>query len=323
MFQPKLGIEGGSEYLAPMKTRKVYPGEVHHVCQQTVNGVLVFYSASDFLVFFTIYCTVARSLGIKVLALCPMVDHAHNVIVVRDEATMSRFVQQYTHLFSREWNTSRGRKGPLFKHRYMSSVKFGNKQVKTTINYNNNNPVERKLVEKSEEYRWNFLRYAKESHPFSEPFLLSEKSTMFRNILKEIKHIHAGEGYLRYCQLERWKKSLTPRDMQQLADYIIRLWNVIDYKEVISYYGDYETMLRSFHDNTGSDYDIKEDRNNYSDAVYQDCTKLLMKEGVISHPGEVPSLPLEKKRELAEMLHYRTNARPRQIEKYLHWKSDT
>lgn len=305
-----------------MKTRKVYPGEVHHVCQQTVDGVLVFYSVSDFLVFFTIYCTVAKRLGVKVLALCPMVDHTHHVVVVHNVPTLSRFVQQYTHLFSREWNASRGRRGPLFKHRYMSSVKLGNKQVKTTINYNNNNPVERKLVERAEEYRWNFLRYAAASHPFSEPFLLSEKSTMFRNILKEIKRIHAGDGHLRYCQLERWKKKLKPREMRQLADYVIKLWNVIDYDETISYYGDYETMLRSFHDNTGSDYDIKEDRNNYSDAVYQDCTKLLLKEGVINHPSEIPSLPLKQKRELAEMLRYRTHARPRQIEKYLHLKGD-
>lgn len=303
-----------------MKTRKVYPGEVHHVCQQTVDGVLVFYTVSDYLVFFTIYCTVARRLGVKVLALCPMVDHTHNVVIVRNEPMLSRFVQQYTHLFSREWNASRGRKGPLFKHRYMSSVKLGNKQVKTTINYNNNNPVERKLVERAEEYRWNFLRYAREVCPFSEPFSMSEKPLMFRNILKEVKRIHAGDGYLRYCQLERWKKKLKPGEMQQLADYVVRLWNVIDYDEAVSYYGDFETMLHSFHDNTGSDYDIREDRNNYSDAVYKDCTQLLLREGLIQHPNEIPSLPTERKKDLVELLHYRTNARPRQIEKYLHLK---
>ena len=96
MFQPNLGIPKASEYLASMKTRKVYPGEVHHVCQQTVDGVLVFYSVSDYLVFFTIYCTVARRLGVKVLALCPMVDHTHNVVIVRNVipfcATVHTFV---------------------------------------------------------------------------------------------------------------------------------------------------------------------------------------------------------------------------------------
>ena len=68
-----------------MKTRKVYPGQVHHVCQQTVGGVVVFYTLSDYLVYFTIFCTVARRYGLKVLALCPMVDHTHSVVVVPEQ----------------------------------------------------------------------------------------------------------------------------------------------------------------------------------------------------------------------------------------------
>ena len=168
-----------------MKTRKVYPGEVHHICQQTVGGVLAFYSAADFLVFFSIVCTVAGRYGIRLLALCPMVDHTHIVVVAPGETALARFVQQYTCLFSREWNQSRGRKGPLFKHRYMSSVKLGNKQARTTINYCNNNPVERKVVTDARDYRWNFLRYARETHPYSPSLNLSKLPPKVRNILRE------------------------------------------------------------------------------------------------------------------------------------------
>lgn len=301
-----------------MKKRKVYPGEVHHVCQKTIDGVLVFYSISDYVVFFTIYCTVARRFKIPVLALCPMVDHLHNTVIAPDSTTLSRFVQQYTHLFSREWNESRGRKGPLFKHRYMSSVKMGNKQIKTTINYNFNNPVERKMVQKAEEYRWNFLRYAQEKTPYSTPIDIGKKSKRFRTVYNEVKRIYNGDGHLRYAQLRRWKKLLSPGELMQLIDFAIDLWNVIDYKETISYYGDFETMVRSFHDNTGSDYTIKEDHDNYSDSVYQDCTSILLREHVISEVTEIPGLSHEKKQELVQLLRYRTTARLRQIEKYLH-----
>lgn len=301
-----------------MKKRKVYPGEVHHVCQKTIDGVLVFYSISDYLVFFTIYCTVARRCNIPVLALCPMVDHLHNTVIAPDSVTLSRFVQQYTHLFAREWNESRGRKGPLFKHRYMSSVKLGNKQIKTTINYNFNNPVERKMVKKAEEYRWNFLRYAQEKTPFSTPIDMAKKSKRFRSVYKEIQRVYDGDGHLRYAQLRRWKKLLAPGELLQLIDFAIGLWNVIDYKETIAYYGDFETMVRSFHDNTGSDYTIKEDHDNYSDAVYQDCTSILLREHAINEVTEIPGLSHEKKKELLQLLRYRTTARPRQIEKYLH-----
>ena len=301
-----------------MKTRKVYPGEVHHVCQQTVGGVLVFYTVSDFLVYFTIVCTMAGRFGIRILALCPMADHTHLVVVASGETELARFVQQYTHLFSREWNKSRGRKGPLFKHRYMSSVKLGNKQAQTTINYCNNNPVERKLVKEAQDYRWNFLHYARKAHPYSSGLNSSCLSKKMRDILREARRIRQGSGHLQYSQLERWRKYLNGEQIQFLFDSIIGLWNVIDYGEAISYYGNYDAMLRSFHDNTGSDYDISEDRSSYSDAVYADCTRILLKEGHIGHPREIPSLPLSLKKALADELRRRTTALPRQIAKYLH-----
>jgi len=305
-----------------MKTRKVFPGEVHHVCQQTIDGVVVFYTVSDYLVYFTLFCTVAKRYGIKVLALCPMVDHTHNTVVVQSRLQLSRFVQQYTHLFAKEWNISRRRKGPLFRARFKSAAKLGNKAVKTTINYNNNNPVERKMVTRAELYRWNFLRYARESYPFSVPIVLSNKSWRFRGILKELETTYKGGGYLRYAQLQRWMKRLDANEMQQIADYAIVRWNVIDYAEVISYYGDYDTLLRSLHDNTGSEYDIKEDRDNYSDEVYQDCSRILLKEGIVKSLLEIPLLPLSMKKEAARLLRQRTTARPRQIKKYLHLKDD-
>lgn len=302
-----------------MKTRKIYPGEVHHVCQQTIGGVLVFYTVSDYLVFFTIFCTVAKRYGVKVLALCPMVDHLHNAVVVpSSEITLPHFVQQYTSIFSREWNNSRGRKGPLFKHRYKSSVKLGNKSIKTTLNYNNNNPVERKMVLYAEDYRWNFLKYADKSTPFSAPFDISRKSQTFRDTLKEVKRIYYGGGHLNYQRLEYWKNKLSPIEMNQLADYAINLWNVIDYKEATSYYGGMDVMIRSCRDNTGYDYEIKEDRDNYSDAVYKDCTNILLKEKLITNLFEIPSLPLSRKKALAEVLSNRTTARNKQIKKYLH-----
>ena len=301
-----------------MKKRKVYPGQVHHICQQTIDGVVIFYTLLDYLVFFTIYCTVARRFGIPVLALCPMADHTHNTVIAPDGTTLSKFVQQYTHLFAREWNESRGRKGPLFKPRYMSSVKWGNKQIKTTLNYNYNNPVERKMVEKAEDYRWNFLRYANERNPYSPPIDLKVKSAKFRGIINEVKKTFLGEGYLRYIQLNRWKRKLNSIEFQQVADYAIALWNCIDYDEVINYYGNYETMLNSFHDNTGSDYDIKEDLNQYSDAVYKDCSSVILNEKIVKDLAEIPNLPEQTKKEAAAILRQRTSARARQIEKFLH-----
>ena len=276
----------------------------------------------DYLVFFTIFCTVARRYGMQVLALCPMPDHIHNVLVVPREEALIRFVQQYTHLFAREWNLSRGRKGSLFKARYKSSVKLGNKQVRTTLNYNDNNPVERKIVLRAEDYRWNFLRYATEKQPFSAPYRLSEQSAPFRGALKELQTIHLGGGYLRYNQLLRWSRRLSEHQMQQLMDYAIALWNVIDYEQATAYYSSFSARIRSLHDNTGSDYDIQEERNNWSDAIYRECTEILLREGFIKDVFEIYALPPEIKQEAAKLLRCRTSAHLKQIQRFLHIVDD-
>ena len=123
---------------------------------------------------------------------------------------------------------------------------------------------------------------------------------------------------MHYTQLDLWMKDLNSDEVQQLADYIISTWNVIDYVGAISYYGNYDAMIRSFHDNTGSEYDIREDRDNYSDAVYADCTRILMGEKLISSVREIPGLSFLRKMDFYKLLSARTAAKPLQLNKYLH-----
>lgn len=301
-----------------MKKRKVIEGEVHHVYQRTVGGVLVFYSIRDYLVFFTVVCTMAERLDVTVLALCPMPDHLHGSYRVRSYGQLGKFVQMYSRVFSREWNGIHARKGFLFHHSFGSAPKVGNKKVRTHINYVYNNPVERKMVKKAEEYRWNFLAYARCRNPFSKPVSSSKISRPLRAALQEAKLCRERGQWLHYGQLDRWMKKLSAAEVQLLTDTVIGLWNVIEYEDAISYYGSYEAMVRSFHDNTGSEYDIREDSDNYSDAVYADCTRILLHDEYINSVREIPSLSQGKKMELYRLLLKRTAARPGQLRKYLH-----
>lgn len=301
-----------------LMNRRVIEGEVHHIYQKTKGGAVIFYSLRDYLVFFTIFCTVADKLGVTVLALCPMPDHLHNASRVKSAEQLVKFVQMYSRLFAREWNYSRKRKGSLIQKHFGSAPKLGNKAVRTTINYNNNNPVERKICTKAEDYRWNFLRYYKNRHPFSEPLDESAASAKLRGALQEVRALHVQGDWVRYAQLDRLIKGLNSTEVQQLADYIITTWNVLDYVGAISYYGDYDAMIRSFHDNTGSEFEIREDSDNYTDAVYADCTRILMQENQIKSVREIPGLPMFRKMELHKLLSNRTTARPKQVCKYLH-----
>lgn len=305
-----------------MKKRKVYAGEVHHIYQRTIGRGLLFYSVKDILVFFTICCSYARKRGVKVLALCPMPDHIHQVLAVESARQLAGFMHTSTRLFAAEWNSARGRKGPLFHHPYGSAAKLGGKAVRTTLAYCNNNPVERKLTGKAEDYPWTFLSYYKNVHPYSAPLVRERASPRLRLALKIAgKRFEAGK-YLHYNQLDRWEKSLSAKEWQQLCDAIVSLWNVIDYEQAIAYYGSYEAMLRAFRDNTGSEYDIQEDWDPYSDAVYADCSRILLSEGLVKDLRDIPMMDADRKDACYRLLVRRTSARVRQVRKFLHLPLD-
>lgn len=301
-----------------MRANKVYPGEVHHVCQMTRGKVVIFYTKADYLVFFSIFCSLAEQMQIPVLALCPMPDHLHQVCIVRSREQLSCFVHEYSRRFARAWNLSRGRTGDLFHHSFRCSAKLDGKQVRTTLAYNYNNPVERRLVASAEQYPWNFLCYAQHAAPFSAPIRSDAISKAFRQVMQEARYCHDMRLPLNYAQLDRWSRRLSPGENQQLTDYLIGLWNSIDYSRAIGYYGSLEKMVRAFRDNTGSEYDIPEDRNAYSDAVYADCADILLRHHLVPSLRSIPTLPPEQKQALYDQLLHQTTARPAQLRKYLH-----
>ena len=304
-----------------MTKRKVFSGQVNHVFQRTRNSGLVFYDVADYLVFFTVFCSQARKNGIQVLALCPMPDHVHQVVTARSGVQLSAFEKGYARLFAWEWNRSRGRKGALFHHRFDSAYKTGEKQVRTTLARNNNKPVERKLSRKAEEYRWTFLAYYGNTHPFSPELNLSRARSYVRSVIREIRECHDAGGYLRYRQLGRWERHLSAQEWLQVTDAIISLWNVIDFEAACAYYGDFEAMLQAFHEYTGSEDGLREERDNCSDTVYADCLRVLQAEGLVESPFSIPTLPDGRKETCFRLLLERTSARPGQIAKFLHLES--
>ena len=306
-----------------MKKRKVYPGKMHHIYQRSHDGGLLFYSKTDCLVFFTIFCTVAERMEIPVAALCLMPDHVHQVIVATNRQRLADFQKEYSRLFAREWNLSRDRKGQVFRHNFGSAGKWGDKQIRTTLAYNYNNPVERALCTRAEQYRWNFLAYALRPNPFSAALDETRASRPLRRALKEARSAQENGSFLRYRQLDRWFSDLNLEEARQLTDAIVGLWNVVDYPLAASYFDSVESMIRAFRDNTGSEYDIREERDNWSDDVYKDFNRILLKDKLIRNVRDIPGLPDSEKEELAGILGQRTSAHPRQIGKYLHWHLTT
>ena len=178
-------------------------GALNHIYQRTYEGFLIFYSVRDFLVFFTLFCTIARKYNIKVLGLCLMYDHIHVLVVAPSRNNLSSFVQEYTCRFSRQRNTHYHRKGPFFQRRFGSAPKSGEKKARTAIAYLYNNPVEKKICNYSEEYQWDFLIYANNNHPYSRPLIIKEASRALRRSVEEIKTLRASDTPLNYATINR------------------------------------------------------------------------------------------------------------------------
>mgnify|MGYP002624141646 CR=1 FL=1 len=292
-------------------------GALHHIYQRTIDGYLIFYDKRDFLVFFTLFCTVARKYNITVLGICLMYDHIHVLVKASCKADFSAFVREYTCGFSRRRNIRYQRKGDFFRHRFGSAPKVDEKKSRTAIAYLYNNPVEKKLCGKAEEFQWNFLDYSQSCHPFSEPLRWGTACRPLRRAMVEVHSLRLSDVPLSYEFIERIIQKLSAREVLQLTDYIIVQYNCVDYKELSAYYADFEALLTAIHSNTGSEYQIREVVTPDSDRIFQQMSKTIRKMTPYRKMEDVLSLPDVEKRRLAWILTAETGASPRQISKFL------
>ena len=138
-----------------------------------------------------------------------------------------------------------------------------------------------------------------------------------KKALSEIKSTHQKGCPLSYAQLKRLFSRLDRKEKEQLTDFIITLYNVIDYKSAIRYFGSYEEMLVALHSNTGSEYDINEVFVGKSDAHYARMVSICMKELKLKDIHDVLALDIGAKMDIMQMLMARTDALPEQIAAFL------
>ena len=304
--------------LSDMKRRDFYKGILNHCYQRTVDDGVLFYSYSDHLVYFTHYCILARKYGIRVLSLCQMPDHIHDSIIAKRKKDMSLFKRQVNTDFSRCRNNWCRTKGPVLRLRYGSKPKPGDKKGRTNLVYVGNNPVERRLVEKAEDYRWNFLAYASSDHPFSEKLVIRNARWPLQKAIKEVKAQFKAGKPLNYAQLKRLFNPLSREEGLQLTDFIIVTYNCIDYEAAIRFFDSYDDMLITLHATTGSEHDINEVFVGKSDAPYTLMTAFLLKNNLVKDIHDILSMTTDEKYDLFLQLKPHTDALDEHIAKFLH-----
>jgi hypothetical protein len=191
------------------------------------------------------------------------------------------------------------------------------KKARTAIAYLYNNPVEKHLCGKAEEFQWNFLDYSHNEHPFSEPFSIRAARRVMRRAIDEIRALREADIPLGYDFIDRIIKGLNPKEIRQMTDYIIVHYNCIDYQDLSSYYDDFESLLIAVHSNTGSEYQIKEEIMPGSDTIFNKMSATIKKMTHFKDMKEVLALSDMDKRRIAWILSAETSATPHQISKFL------
>ena len=322
-----------------MKRRRFLPNVPIHIYQRSLNGTVIFYSLEDCLVYYTVFCTCAKRSGITVLGLCEMYDHIHQLLEAPDLRSLSDFERMVNIEFSREFFAdlrqvsacTPGEQptikvqntldlpscGHLFQSPFGSAPKVGDKAVRTCIAYLNNNPVERHIHSEAIKWRWNFLAYAFSDHPYSERIVKRKATYRLCRCIREVEGCHSRGEWLRHSQLRRMFSGLTSEERNQLVDFIVVTYNVIEYDRLSSYYGSREKMLLAINSNTGSEYDIKEERHRNPDTAYGQMINYVIRNEYVRSAKAVLLLSIESKNLLRPLLVRDTLADDWQAMKFL------
>lgn len=301
-----------------MKRRKFIKDILTHCYQRSADGGVLFYTYSDYLVYFTLYCQLARKHGIQVLGLCQMPDHVHDSVRAKRKEDLGAFKCELNSTYARLWNGRSKTRGAVLERRYGWAQKFGDKKGRTNLIYVGNNPVERRLVEKAEDYRWNYLAYASSGHPFSEKLAIRDARWPLQKAVREVKAQFQNGKPLNYVQLQRLFAPLERKEKLQLTDYIITTYNCIDYQAAFRFFDSHEDMLTALHATTGSENDINEVFVGKTDAPYAHMTAFLLKNHYVDDIHDIPSLSIDEKYDLFLRLRPEVDLPAKQIGKYLH-----
>ena len=110
------------------------------------------------------------------------------------------------------------------------------------------------------------------------------------------------DAFLNYTILRNCFGRLSRDEGNQLIDFIIGTYNVVDYNETIRLYGSYEKMLIAFDSNTGNEHDLKEEYSDQSYRGYVSSIRFLSKDFGYINPKEVLNLSEEDRRLLSRRI---------------------
>lgn len=288
-----------------------------HVYQRTSDKGVFLYRVQERIMLYTIFYTVSRSRKISITALAFMFTHVHALIQNCSPSEGKSFMGKVLSTFARELNQDSGRRGNIFG-RASCSMKKNGKTIRSSIAYVYNNSTEKRLYSRAIDDRWDFLAYAMSDHPFSKRIIIREASSRLRKSIQAVNGDFARGNHLKLQRIRMLFKDLNETETQQLIDYIIAKYRFIDYALAISYFKDFESMVRAIDSNTGSEYEIREEFEAGSDRPYARMCAYANSIGLLNDDMRIYRLTKSEKERMVQYLTMKTNAAPYQVLKFLH-----
>lgn len=310
-----------SFYLPEKLTMKrIYKeGQPHHVFSKGVDGNIIYYTIADCLYYTTLYSCYAKKYEIRTLSFSLMPNHIHSLQCATTENDFLRFNQELISHFTTAYNRQHDRSGALFQKPFGSAPKIVGKQIRSCFSYINNNASVGGLSKSILDYRWNLIAYLKDTNPFSSRISLDRASTSLRRSLKLVDFYHSSQTPLEYEALDIVFSKLSQKEKSVVIDYILSRYEVLDGNGLDEYFGSFSKAMTAMEANSGSEHDIKEDWENYSE--YSELSRIAKEEDICLDRVNFESMPTEEKIRLANTMLSRSGATKRQIQKFLHFKS--
>ncbi|HEU4393982.1 MAG TPA: transposase [Planctomycetota bacterium] len=149
----------------PRRLRRDYVGALHHVLSRGIARRPIFETRRDVRFFLSRLAREVRRGDLEVLVYCVLTTHFH-LLVRSPRGRLSASMQRVLDAYSRWFNRSRRRDGPLFASRFVNRLVESDAYAATVVRYIDDNPVAARLVERPADYPHGSARhYARQRGP--------------------------------------------------------------------------------------------------------------------------------------------------------------
>ena len=299
-----------------MKDRNYKEGVPQHVYFRGKGGGIIFYCIQDCIYYVTLYTCLAEKHRITTSAFSLMPNHSHSQQNPLSHKSFSAFNGEFSSTFTRGYNRRHNRSGELFDNPFGSAPKTTGKLIKSNLSYICNNGAEGKLSKGVLDYHWNLMAYYHNPAPFSKKIRKDLVSKRLRDAVKMVDYLRKAGKPIGYNTQDILFKKLDKREKKQLVDYILHIYNPLDYKGIESAFGSFAKALAGMEANCGSEYDIKEDWDDYS--VYSKLGSAAARKGLDLQKVNFETMDIGRLQTLRSYLKRETRATERQLDKFLH-----